>query len=633
MKKWTPPEYNFIVTDNECKKILKEINKNCKAISIDVETTGLSPQKDKIIGFSIVGLLKNKLSGFYFPLRHKLGPKATRYGFSLIVEDNDFKSQVKPETAFCYLKPVLMNPSRTIIGQNIKFDLSFLYNEGITEISPKIFDVRVAESLIDSLKVKQKRSGALSLKSIILDYVKIDQDMVKKWKDFDKPLDECSIVEVGKYCIDDSAYAFVIYQSQKEIIDRDFAEIFYNLEMPLIPVLRDIEQRGIRIDLKYLEKLDQRLRKDISKTQQKVSSMIGRNLNLKSPVQLKKYLYEELKLKPRTKKVRRKEGTVQILGTDTDTIKNILSDMKNKESKEYKILSSIVTYLGLFSLHKTHVERLLKQSAIDGRVYTSYDPVGASSGRFSSEPNLQNIPRNKDYDIRRAFVPDEGKIFVIGDWSGMQLRIAAAISRDEEMLYSFQKDEDLHAKTACAIFKVKTPTSEQRYQGKTVNFSVLFGSTEYGIATQLKCSKQKAKEIINNFYKLYNGFYKWKKKLSMQIEREGFASTVFGRKRKYDFTTIYPEHEKRSVINSVIQGTEADILKKVLINLHKMFKKNSSLKAEIVAHIHDEIICQCPYDKVTEVKKLVEKTMTVKLKDMILPVEISVKKSLSENVR
>lgn len=636
-QKWISPEYNIVITDEEAKKAFTEIRKHHQ-LAFDVETTGLSFVQDKIIGFSFVyrDLKNKKLYGYYFPIRHKLGKKETIYGFSLMTEPGEeFKTQVSINTAINEISAILCSKNHLLIGQNLKFDIGMLYQEFIPRpdefMQCSLFDTRVAEAMIDSLKVNEKKRGTLSLKNIIHDYIDfVGPDTIKKWKDFEGALAECSIVEVGEYCINDAAYAYMLYETQESEIKENYSDLFYKVEMPLIPVLCRIEYQGINIDRDYLTKLDKEISPELERLEEEFQRLSGKKINLKSSVKLREYLYEELKLEPITKRVRRKSGSEKILATDSDSIEIIMSKMEKKD-KTYNILSVIVDYLKLYSVKKTYIDGFLKRSAYDSKIHSDYDSVGARSSRFSSTPNLQNLPRDKKrYDIRKAFIPSKEKEFSVADWKGMQLRIAAAMSKDPVMVKAFQEGEDLHRKTAQTVFEVSVPTEEQRDIGKTINFAILFGATEYIISTLMKCPRKKARKVVKDFYKLYAGFAQWKTKLDFEIERDGYALTADGRKRKYNYTTMFPDYEMRSIINTVIQGTEADILKKSLVLLEKKLKQFPEWKARIVVHIHDEIIVENDPLFRGAVQGTMSACMTWTLRGIALPVEISTKQSLSK---
>lgn len=628
-KKWIPPSYSIINTTNKLDAVIEDIKK-AKILAFDIETNGLNPRLNCIVGFSIVYKNDNALLGFYFPLRHIKKSAHTKFGFSLLVKDEDLCAQLNPEIAMKFLND-LFTVDKLLIGHNIKFDLSFLVSQNVI-VRSKLFDTRIAEVLIDSRKINEKgrggRGASTSLKNIIPDYFDIGN--IKKWKDFETSMDQVSIAETAEYCINDSAFGYALYEEQKPVIDKEFSKLFYKIEMPLISVLINIEMSGVDVNKKYLETLGKQVKLQLDKIEKDFLLISGKKINLKSPVQLQEFIYDYLKIPEYRKSVRRKGGKKEILATDSESIDFIRLKMFDKNSREYKCLSLISEYLQLSSLKSTHIDGLIKQIESDGKIHTDYDSAGSRSGRFASDPNLQNIPKRTDFDVRKAFIPENGKVFIIADWSGMQLRIAGVMSQDKEMLSAFQKNIDLHAKTARAIYETETPTEKQRFNGKTVNFSILFGATEYRISSLLGCSLEKAKKIVHSLHTLYDGFYKWKNETELSIERDGFALTFFGRKRRYDFSTMYPKYEMRSVINSIIQGTEADILKQSLVALCPLLKPNPEWGAKIVLHTHDEIVIKCFPDFVGDVKKCLSKAMEIKLGEILLPIEISVKKNLSK---
>lgn len=388
----------------------------------------------------------------------------------------------------------------------------------------------------------------------------------------------------------------------------------YELEFSLIGVLARMEVEGVAFDRDKLVDIWERIRTDIAKLETEIYDLIGERFNLNSPKQLQVILFEKLGIKP-TKK--NKTG----YSVDNDVLEEI--------AKNYDIARLILEYRGLAKLSSTYVEWLMKSVGSDGRIHTTYDSLGAATGRMSSnDPNLQNIPTGDGYarEIRECFVPSEWNTLLVADYSQIELRILAFLSQDASLLEAFEHGEDIHARTAFFLFgdkvgwdkKTWKATGEQRRIAKSVNFGVIYGITGFWLAKTLDCSPWEAQEYVNAFYTKYPGVRSYYDKLLEDARSSWYVETYFGRRRYIpwlsDANKTMRAIAEREAMNMPVQGTAADIIKIAMVELDKRIRE-LWLQGKMILQVHDELVFDIPISEEEVFEKLVRETMEWVLKN------------------
>jgi len=404
---------------------------------------------------------------------------------------------------------------------------------------------------------------------------------------------------------------------KKELKEHKLLELFENIEMPLVPVLSSMEKDGIKLDLHYLKKLSGDLEKRLEGLVKNIYGLSGEEFNINSSQQLGKILFEKLKL-PVIKKTK--------TGVSTDV--EVLEELSGKSP----LPAYLLEYRQLTKLKNTYIDALPELADKEDKIHTSFDQTGTATGRLSSlNPNIQNIPVRSEIgkEIRRAFIASEkGWKLISADYSQIELRILAHFSGDANLIASFEKDEDIHSRTASEIFSIDKTlvTGEERRAAKTVNFGIIYGISAFGLAKQLKISRTEAQKYINSYLEKYPGVDRFMKSSIEKARKDGFIETLMGRKRyipdiesKNKNTREFAE---RVAINAPIQGSASDIIKVAMVNLYRIIKKEG-LRGRLLLQVHDELILECPEKDVESLKKLVKETMenVVKLK---VPVKVDV---------
>lgn len=395
---------------------------------------------------------------------------------------------------------------------------------------------------------------------------------------------------------------------QKDRVIDTQSSYIYELESMLIWVLARMESRGVAFDKGKLIDIWERIRTDITRLETEIYDLIDERFNLNSPKQLQVILFEKLWIKP-TKK--NKTG----YSVDNDVLEEI--------AKNYDIARLILEYRGLAKLSSTYVEWLMKSVTPDGRIHTTYDSLGAATGRMSSnDPNLQNIPTGDGYarEIKECFIPSEHNILLVADYSQIELRILAFLSEDESLLEAFENGEDIHARTAFFLFGDKTwwdkktwkATSEQRRIAKSVNFGVIYGITWFWLAKTLDCNPWEAQEYVNAFYTKYPRVRTYYDRLLENARTSGYVETYFGRRRYIpwvnDANKTLRAIAEREAMNMPVQGTAADIIKIAMVELDTKIREQN-LKWKMILQVHDELVFDIPTSEKDVFENLVRGTM------------------------
>ncbi|AUP78938.1 DNA polymerase I [Flavivirga eckloniae] len=568
---------------------------NQTSVCFDTETTGLNPITAELVGIAFsweVG------KGFYLPF-----PEDKTEAQALIEQ----------------LRPFFENETIQKIGQNLKYDIKVLAKYNI-EVKGELFDTMLAHYLINP----DMRHNMDVLAETYLNYspISIETLIGKKGKNQllmrDVPLDKQT-----EYAVEDSDITLQLKEHfEKELGEANTKKLFDEIEVPLLRVLAAMELEGINLDKEFLNSLSEELNKDIASLETKIYEAAGEEFNIASPKQLGVILFEKLKLVDKPKKT--KTGQYA-------TSEDILSYL----AKEHEIIQNILDFRGLSKLKSTYVDALPEQiEASTGRVHTDYMQTVAATGRLSSNnPNLQNIPirTERGRQVRKAFVPrNEDYTLLAADYSQIELRIIAALSKEETMISAFKNGEDIHASTASRVFNVplNEVTREQRSNAKTVNFGIIYGVSAFGLSNQTNLSRAESKELIDTYYETYP---KLRSFISEQVDfarDNGYVQTVLGRRRYLkdinSRNAVVRGAAERNAVNAPIQGSAADIIKIAMINIYNKLSEGS-YKSKMLLQVHDELVFDVYKPELETIKSLVKTEMENAYKlDVPLDVDLDI---------
>ena len=601
-KKELNKKYILINKSNDLKKLITLIKKN-GYLAIDTETNSLNIEEAILVGISIA---LDENSAYYIPINHKK------------LEDNKrVNEQIKEIEIIKLLKPICNDQSILKIGHNIKYDLRILekYDLQFNSIADTMLlsyavDNGITKHNMDDLaylhfnhtNIKFKELVGSGKKEITFDFVEIDKAL--------------------EYAAEDALITLKLYNFLNDRVKNGKANFIYSeIDLPLIKVLSLIEKNGIKVDTNYLSKLSDDFEKESLLLEKKIFKLAGKDFNIGSPKQLGEILFIDLKIKGAKKT---KSGT---FSTDVSTLSN-LSD------EGYEIASLILEWRELTKLKSTYTDALQNQATKnDSRVHTSYGLANTLTGRLSSnDPNLQNIPirTEKGKKIRNAFITDNLNKLVSFDYSQIELRLAAEISKDKNFMQAFLDGIDIHASTAKEIFNLQSAeiTADHRRKAKAINFGILYGISPYGLAKQLSITNSEAKNYIEKYFSRYP---KIKKYMDDQInfaKTNYYVETIFGRrcniKSINDKNFAVRGFAERQSINAPIQGTAADIIKIAMIEIHKKIL-SKKLNAKMLLQVHDELIFEINEKDVNESSNMIKQVMEnahLQYKDFTVPLTV-----------
>lgn len=579
-------DYHLVESPEDIQKLIATL-KACDEFAFDTETSSLDPLTCEIVGmsFSI-----KKGEGWYVPVSESVEGWQDHLNL---------------------FKPLLENPEKTIIGQNIKYDIQVMKQKGI-QIQAKLFDTMLAHYIIDP----DGRHGMDLLAESYLSYspVSIETLIGKKGKK-QGSMKDLKPSDISDYASEDADITLQLKEKfQPDVASRNGSKVFYDIECPLVYVLTDMEMEGIRVDRDFLSNYSSELQEELSREQGKVFEHAGEEFNLNSPKQLGEVLFSKLKLDPKAKKT--KTGQFK---TDEQTLQKLGS--------EHEIVQHIIDYRQLTKLKSTYVDALPQMiNEKTGRVHTTFQQAVAATGRLSSnDPNLQNIPirTEKGREVRKAFIARNNDFEILSaDYSQVELRIVASISEDEAMIEAFNSGMDIHRATAAKVFGISPDevTREQRSSAKAVNFGIIYGQGAFGLAQNLGIKRTEAKEIIDQYKEKYSGIQTYMDATISSAREKGYVETLTGRRRylrdinSANFTVR--SFAERNAINSPIQGSAADLIKIAMINIHAEMKKRD-LKSKMILQVHDELLFDAHKEEKEElqemVKSLMAKAMTLKV--------------------
>ena len=455
----------------------------------------------------------------------------------------------------------------------------------------------------------------------LLNYdVKDDIGYLANLLDFDIPsYNKNDILSDEKVALINITKAKFIYDSKtklyNEMVNEDVTSLFENIEMPLAKVLANMEIQGIRVNKKILEEMGEEIKIKLELITKDIYNYAGCEFNINSSKQLGEILFDKLKL-PHAKK--NKIGYV----TDADTLKKLI---------DFSIVNKILEYRALAKLYSTYIEGIISTIREDNKIHTIYTQTLTRTGRLSSiEPNLQNIPMRSEYGrlIRKAFLPEDDSVILSADYSQIELRVFAHLSGVKDLIEAFKNNEDIHTKTAMDIFKVPSlgVTKNMRRQAKAVNFGILYGISSYGLSEDLGISVKEAKEFINKYFETYPGVKDYMNKEIADATKDGYVKTIMNRKRiieelnssNYNVRSM----GERMALNTPIQGSASDILKKAMVEIYDVFEKNN-MKSKMLLQVHDELIFNVYNDEIDRVKKIVHDIMT-NVFELSVPLEVDI---------
>ena len=588
-----------ITDDKGLSELIKKL-KESKEVAIDTETSGLRPLADELVGVSFAF---NKKEAYYIPFAHA----------GKIAQLNRAETLEK-------LKPIFLSSKIKKILHHAKFDLLALKQYG-ADVENIGFDTLIAANLLrkdDSEKINLKVLSARYLNEPMHTFKQI---LKGKYKNFS----EVPIEEAAEYAAYDSLQTFKL----KPILEKELKtlpkinKIFNELEMPLSNVLFKMELAGIKLNGKKLKEIGVKIEKELKIVERKIFAAIEYkyakkwlSMNLNSPKQVQSFLFDELKLPVVRKTIKGQRGTGQ----------EILEEL----SKLHPIPGMILKFRELSKLKSTYIKSLIKEiNPRTGRIHSSFSQILVATGRLSSSnPNLQNIPATSDHGIRSAFEAERGNVFLAADYSQVELRVLAHMTKDENLIAAFTNNTDIHVKTASQIFDVPTKdvTKEQRQVGKRINFSIMYGLTPYGLSKDLGIKLGQAKEYIEKYFDTYKNVSKWIESTIKVATEKGYTQTLMGRRRYVpglkEKNKMLHQAASRITINSPVQGTSAELIKVAMLNIDKALEKNN-LKAKIILQIHDELVLELPSAESEQIEKIVKKEMENAVK-WIIPLKIAI---------
>ena len=573
----TNKEYYLIDKEDDILDLVHKL-KDSKEIALDTETSVLEAMEAEIVGISFS---TQKNSAYYIPFPKDR--KRTQHRLNLLI-------------------PILENEQSLKIGQNIKYDILILKNYGI-ELKGKLFDTMVAHYVVQP----ELRHNMDYLAEIYLNHTTIPiEDLIGPKGKNQKSMRDLNPEDIYIYGCEDADITFQLKEKLEDELKKSKAEdLFYDIEMPLVPVLVDMEFTGVSLDNPALKTLSNEFTVRLKNIEEEIHLLAGEPFNVSSPKQVGEILFDKLKIDTKAKKTK----TGQYV-TSEEVMQNYVSN--------HPIIQKILDFRGLKKLLSTYVDALPKLlNKRTGKIHTSYNQTVTATGRLSSSnPNLQNIPIRDDdgKEIRKAFVPEKGSLFFSADYSQIELRVMAHLSQDEHMIQAFKQGDDIHASTAAKLYKkdLEAVDSDMRRKAKTANFGIIYGISVFGLAQRMQVERTEAKNLIKGYFETYPKVKSYMDQSIDIAKDQGYVETIFQRKRYLpdinSRNAIVRGYSERNAINAPIQGSAADIIKVAMIRINKRFKEEN-LKSKMILQVHDELNFTVTPDEKNLVKKIVIEEM------------------------
>jgi len=566
-------KFETILIDNgeDFQKMLQEF-KNKDVVAIDTETTSTDPLLAELVGIS---LCANNDKAYYISIAHQMA------------------ENIPPKIVLKELKKNFQG--KLLIAHNIKYDFLILQNTG-WEIANEVFDTMIADYLLNP--TSRHALSACSRRELHHEMIPFS-DLIGKGKK-QITFDMVPVDQAAEYSAEDANITFRLHKIfEDKLIQADLVNLFKEIEIPLFRSLAKMELNGVKIDTKILSKISKRNQIRIGELTLEIYELAGSQFNLNSPQQLAKVLFEDLRIEP-TKKIK--------TGYSTDV--TVLEEL----AKEHEIARLLMEYRQLSKLESTYVTALPNLiNPKTGRVHSSFNQTVASTGRLSSSnPNMQNIPVRTDLgkEIRYAFVPeDEKSVILAADYSQIELRILAMLSKDDKMINAFRNKEDIHRETASIIYDIpgEEITSDQRRYAKIINFGLMYGMGAFRVSNELGISRKEAAEFIENYFSKFPTIKNYIDSGIEQAKMEGYVSTIFGRKlylpELNSSNKMRVSEAERVATNMPIQGSAADIIKIAMINLNEKIKDDPDIK--MIIQVHDELVFEVKKNKLDFAKELI----------------------------
>lgn len=587
----TEHDYQLVETPEQRKELLAQLEQS-DTFCFDTETTDIDPNLAELVGIAFS--LEPK-KAYYVPV------PAEREAAQAIVDE---------------FKALLEDPGKTKIGQNIKYDMIVLKWYGV-EVAGPVQDTMLLHYLLEP----EKRHNLDYLSESYLKYkpVSITTLIGKKGKN-QLSMRDVPVEKVVEYAGEDADLTLQLRDFlYPKVEEAGLEKLYQELEAPLVPVLRDIEFEGINLDCDFLEVYSKQLSSEIGDLEQEVYEEAGQKFNLGSPKQVGEILFDVMEIPYRWKKT--KSGQYS-----TDEAK--LTEL----SAKHPFVEKILRHRTLKKLLGTYIDALPKLvNPKTGRIHSSFNQAIAATGRLSSNnPNLQNIPVRtpEGAEIRKAFVPrDENHVLLASDYSQIELRLVAELSGDKNMTEAFQSGRDIHRATAALVFDVpyEEVTREQRYQAKTVNFAILYGAGAMRLTQELDISRNEASELIANYFQRFDGLKAYMDNSVRQAREQGYVTTLLGRQRQVrdinSRSSLARSNAERIAMNTPIQGTAADMIKRAMIDIHAALR-DGGYRTRMILQVHDELVFDAPKDEVDTVVPIIEELMRNALPDLSVPIVV-----------
>ena len=570
-------DYQLIDTEEKREEIIQKLLTS-KILSLDTETTGTEPMDAELVGMSF-SIAENE--AFYVPV-----PADQEEALKIV---NEFR-------------PVFENENSLKVGQNIKYDMIVLQNYGV-QVKGPLFDTMIAHYVLQP----ELRHGMDYLAEIYLRYqtIHIDELIGPKGKN-QKNMRDLAPKDVYRYACEDADVTLKLKNVlEKELKENDAERLFYDIEMPLVPVLVNIERNGVLLDTEALKQSSAHFTAQMENIEKEIYELAGETFNIASPKQVGEVLFDKLRIVEKAKKTK----TGQYV-----TSEEVLESLRHK----HPVVEKILEHRGLKKLLGTYIDALPQLiNPRTGRVHTSFNQTVTATGRLSSSnPNLQNIPIRDENgkEIRKAFIPDEGCLFFSADYSQIELRIMAHLSEDKNMIDAFLSNHDIHAATAAKIYKIDLQDvgSDMRRKAKTANFGIIYGISVFGLAERMNVERKEAKELIDGYFETYPGVKAYMDKSIRVAQEKGYVETIFHRKRFLpdinSRNAVVRGYAERNAINAPIQGSAADIIKVAMARIYQRFQ-TEGIQAKMILQVHDELNFSVPVEEKERVEEIVIEEM------------------------